>query len=87
MFPSAALKHGSVSKLISLNFNKRICVVRHCHDKDHKTSQEFTLVWLIIMNSAVPLALHPLASLPQQTRWVGHRAGVRSKTVPAFKRM
>lgn len=47
-----ALKHGVVSELISLNFNKLVCVVRHCHGEDHKTCQEFTLVWLIIMNAA-----------------------------------
>lgn len=71
LFPSDALKHGAVSKLISLNFN--VCVVRHCHDKDHRTSQEFTLVWLIIINSAVPLtALHPRSTLPRQTCRAGH---------------
>lgn len=41
-----------VSELISLNFNKRVRVVRHCHDEDHKTCQEFTLAGLIIMNAA-----------------------------------
>lgn len=71
LFPSDALKHGAVSKLTSLNFN--VCVVRHCHDKDHKTSQEFTLVWLIIINSAVPLtALH----CTLKARSLGRHAGL-----------
>lgn len=91
LFPSDALKHGAVSKLISLNFN--VCVVRHCHDKDHKTSQEFTLVWLIIINSAVPLtALHctaPSKHAPSADMlgWAPYGNAVRSKRIPALRRV
>lgn len=86
-FPSDALKHGAVFKLISLHFNKRVCVVRHCYDKDHKTSQEFTLVWLIIINSAVPLALRSLSRHGGLGTVRRSRDGVRCKRIPALKLM